>query len=262
MRYDVIPLCAHGAEISQYFGDKGLTMSRELLCLGDFTIVCFTNCCGSTVVCSALSELGLAGKPNKFLNYEFLNADAVREECDALGIASFQAYLRHCVESHSGRSGSFTMKASVQQLNFLWELGALRNFGGQAKLIWVRRRNVLSQAISLWTAEQDGLWTSLHTRSDAPTPVYDEQRNLLAARFIHEFNAWFELFFDYHGIGPLTLWYADFRDNPALLVDKLAAHYDLARPPSGSLLPVARQIRPEKLYWEELLRNHGRGESY
>ncbi|MEA2727487.1 MAG: hypothetical protein QOF70_1962 [Acetobacteraceae bacterium] len=62
MRHDVIPLCAHSTEILLHFSDNAVS--------ADETIVCFTNQCGSTLLCSALSSLG-PGNPRGKDNYEF-----------------------------------------------------------------------------------------------------------------------------------------------------------------------------------------------
>jgi LPS sulfotransferase NodH len=252
-------MCDHCSGILDHFGADSILQGEDVDVTGNLTIVGFTNRSGSTVVCSALSRLGLAGSPNKYLNYEFLNSDAVSDATNVGGIDSFLGYLQDCVARYSSSRNCFTMKASIQQLNFLLESGVLRKFRTMPKFIWVRRRNVLAQAISLSTAVQDGMWTSLHDRSGLPSR-FDEESVLLMARSIYEANAWFEMFFDYHGICPLIVWYEDFAENETRLLADLAQFfalvaYDLA----PSALPVAKQSTSQKVNWEKALRVSGRG---
>ena len=149
------------------------------------------------------------------------------------------------------------MKSSVQQLNFLWELGMFGRIPAAQKFIWVRRRNVFAQAVSLWTAEQDGNWTSLHGGSDR-VPEFDEERILLAARTIYEANAWFEMFFSYHDIQPLVVWYEDYADDETRLIAGLKQHYGISAEPGISALPVARQTSSQKVLWANSLHRSGR----
>jgi LPS sulfotransferase NodH len=124
--------------------------------------------------------------------------------------------------------------------------------------IFVRRRNVIAQAVSLWTALQDGCWTSLHNVLPHALPEYDELKILQHVKQIYESNAHFEMFFDYHGITPLQLHYEDFHNDESQLLVQLADYYRCDDPPTASALPIARQITRQKLDWERMLRSAGK----
>ncbi len=254
MLHDVIPMCDHAAQIATHFAGNLRPTGRPIRLDGEFTFVCFTNRCGSTMVCSAMSRLGLAGRPNGLLNYEYLHCDAVRAEAATVGVTGLESYLQYCVDNYAAPSGSFALKTSVQQINFLIELGYLAKSLAGAKVIWVRRRNVIAQAVSLWTAMQDGRWTSLHDQPAAVSPVYDEVAILQTARSIFEGNAWFEMLFDYHRIAPIMIWYEDYADDEAGLLAGLASCYARDVPPGASALPVTRQSTAEKIAWESAVR--------
>lgn len=254
MLYDVLPLDDHAIEIERYF--RG-----QLLADGDApyaprtAVVCFTNRCGSTLVCSALSQIGIAGEPDQFKNYEFLNAQSVVEKSRRLQFTSFEEYLRACAVEHAGSEGWFTVKSSIRQLNHLVESGLLQRMTPAPVVIWVRRRNVLAQAVSYWTAHQDGAWTSLHPPQSGVAPRYDEVAITRVARDIYTDNALFEMFFDLHGVEPLQLWYEDVAQNHQALISQLAEAFGVSNiRPSASRLPVARQTSLEKATWEQGVR--------
>jgi LPS sulfotransferase NodH len=247
-------MCVHSEQIAAHFAGNLMPTGHPIRHGGELTIVCFTNRCGSTMVCSAMSRVGLAGRPNGLLNYEFLHCEALRGDTESVGVTSLQGYLQYCVDHYGSPSGSFTFKTSVHQFNFLIELGYMETALAGAKVIWVRRRNVVAQAVSLWTALQDGRWTSLHDQPPAPSLTYDEVGILQAARSIYEDNAWFEMLFDYHRISPITIWYEDYASDEAGLLAALAPHYSLSSPPGESALPVIKQVTAEKAIWESSVR--------
>jgi LPS sulfotransferase NodH len=254
MRYDVLPPDTHAQEISQLF--EGALLSDGDPGYGGRTIlVCFTNRCGSTVVCSALSRLGLAGLPNTFRNYEFLNANAVAASTEQHGHPTFEDYLRQCAEQHRGRAGAWTFKASPQQLNFLIESGLLTRMTNDLTVLWVHRSNLIAQAVSLVTAMHDRRWTSLHDGVEADEPAFDEGAILAAAKALGEQNALFRLLFDLHRINVTQLRYEDYADDEAGLGATLARRFGAV--PDGarhSALPVQRQSNPHKAEWERRVR--------
>jgi LPS sulfotransferase NodH len=254
MLHDVVPMCDHTMQIANHFAGNLIPSDRKLRREGELTIMCYTNRCGSSMVCSALSRMGLAGRPNGFLNYEYLHYDAVRAEAGNADAPGLEGYLQYCIDRYGSPGGSFTLKTSVQQLNFLIELGYMDKALTDARILFVRRRNVIAQAVSLWTVLQDGRWTSLHKPPAAPPPTYDPVGILQIARSIYEGNAWFEMLFDYHAITPITIWYEDYADNEAGLLSALAPHYARILPPGESALPVARQATAEKCAWESAVR--------
>lgn len=255
MRFDVLEEDVHAARIRELFTGR-LRSDKTTPYAPTTVVVCFTNRCGSTYVCSALSELGLAGAPNSHLNYEYLNHDAVAEYQQADGHESFEDYLRWCSGHHRGRAGAWTLKASVRQLNFLIETDLLWRMSPRVVFIRVRRRNVVAQAVSLWTAAQDGRWTSLHGPATAGDLVLDEIAVLKIVRQVYEDNSAFDMLFELHGITPVEVWYEDFADRPDLLRGWLSDSVGLPVAPVGpSSLPVERQASYEKVRWERKVRD-------
>lgn len=254
MRYDVLEEDSHTRDVLRIFdgrvadGDSVLYAPRTFL-------ICFTNRCGSTLICSALSQLGVAGKPNEFKNYEFLNSDAVAASVERHGHTSFEAYLRHCAWTHAGDAGAWTLKASPRQLNFLIESGVLARMTSDLTVIHVERTNTIAQAISFVLAAHDGRWTSLHEPELVADPVLDEAQILRVGRDIQEQNALFRLLFELHGVAPLHLRYEDFASDPERLVGQLSRAFGLTSHVRPSALPVRRQVDVRKNDWERQVRS-------
>jgi LPS sulfotransferase NodH len=256
--FGIIPQGGHEQNLVDFFENCELTHVEGLAAIDHFTLVCFTNRCGSTYVCSALSQLGLAGEPDDF-NYEYLNFDKTIRISKEHGFRRFSDYLSYCVKTYSA-NGSLLVKASVDQLNFLIKAGCFRSLPKRPKLILVTRRNVIAQAISYCVALQDGQWTSLH---QAPPkgfiPKYDAAQILTVAREIMMQNAWFELLFSFHQIDALGLIYEDVAADGGALLETLHKAYGL----DGSImvqptrLPVKRQDTPLKRVWEGKIRSLG-----
>jgi LPS sulfotransferase NodH len=258
MQHEVIPKDSHANEIESHFEGR-IESGMPRPSLNRLTLVCFTNRCGSTLVCSALSRLGIAGKPQR-LNYEYFNSDVVTEESAGLGIRTFDDYVHHCIRLYSSPTGNFTTKLSATQLNWFVECGAIARLGVRPKVIFVRRRNVIAQAVSFATAVQNGEWTSLHAPNpDSASLRLDPCFVLIAAKAICEQNAIFELLFDFHDLKPMTVWYEDIAADQTTLVSDLADFLGLNSPSLGrSTLPVARQTAEHKAQWEAEIRARGR----
>lgn len=260
MFYDVLEADIHDQATRALFGERLIDDFNQLGTV-PWIIVCFTNRCGSTRLCSYLSSFGLAGDPNEFRNYEFLNEDAIRAYVDANACNSFTNYLMRCEAAHAGKH-AFTIKASPRQLNFLIESGVLARLSRPPAIVWVRRRNVIAQAISLQHAEVDRCWTSLHDAG--PTHVtdidFDAHECLCIARRIREDEGLFQFLFDAHGIRPETVWHEDVPRRPEdarrMLRDAVAPHVRrLFRRASPSRLPVEKQSASTKTEWETRLRS-------
>ena len=137
--------------------------------------------------------------------------------------------------------------AAVRRLAGLGGLGLLSElFAGQApvRFVWMRRRDKVRQAISLWRALQTRTWRLEHPAQDAGPPVLSysfDGIEHLRRRLSADDAAWGR-FFDEHEIGALELVYEeDVEPDPAGSVRRVADAIMSTVPAEWT--PAARTVR-------------------
>jgi LPS sulfotransferase NodH len=141
------------------------------------------------------------------------------------------------VEQHAAAIERFTGLRGVELLGEL--------FDGEVavRYVWMRRRDKVRQAISLWRALQTRTWRFEHPGDDAlPTLQYSfEGIEHLRRRLSAEDEAWAGLFAD-HGIDALELVYEeDVTPDPAGVVHRVADAVGAAVP--AEWVPEVRMVR-------------------
>jgi LPS sulfotransferase NodH len=261
MDFGVIPVGEHEKRLREFFSDIDLSNVPAISELKTFTFLCFTNRCGSTYLASIASQLGLAGAADALgKNFEYLNWQQVLHHSTAHSIKSFKEYFSYIVAQHSSDYGSFLVKTSVDQFNFLINAGIFKSFRKQPHVLLMTRKNLIAQSISFNVALQDGKWTSLHgpTNNEGARKVSPE-KILMGARMVGTQNVWFKLLFDFHNINAVELVYEDFQFDPAALITRLREVYGLSpdRMLMSPTLPVERQGSHLKDLWETEIRALG-----
>lgn len=190
--------------------------------------VAITPRTGSTFLCNLMQQSTVLGQPEEFLNRRGPMAQAVRRlECQ-----SALDYLALIAHRRRSANGVFAIKTTFEHLEPF--LGAQREAGlkfgellPNVSFIYLDRRSVLAQAVSLTRAEMSGLWHKRVTgavRTDAqrPTLEFDAQAidkritNILRGRML------WERFFATYGIEPLRLSYEDVVAEPMLSLAAVA----------------------------------------
>jgi len=186
--------------------------------------VWFSQRTGSTLLCRALEDTGVAGKPNEWLN--------LPPKADALAhyqVATPEALQKKLWELGSTPNGVFGLKFSFSEPHVSDLLATLRAFpGGTADLtrgevwgnafpngkhVFMTRRNKVRLAVSWWKAIQSEEW---HRQGGAaPTAKdvedaynFDAINHLYAESVMRE--AGMQAFFTEAGIVPMTVVYEDF----------------------------------------------------
>ncbi|MEL6554582.1 MAG: Stf0 family sulfotransferase [Cyanobacteria bacterium J06621_11] len=272
--YSAIPVGAHEKKTHQFFSQKQSSSaqataqtlsaqspsapptSKESPATASTLFVCFTNRCGSTLLTSKLSQFGLAGRAEKFKNYEHFNHKVISTYCNEKKINSLFDYSRSIAEAFSGPLGYFTSKVSSDQLFWLGKTGVFGKVFQSPTFINVKRKNVVKQAISLVIAKQSGKWTSLHpgTKSDKAL-VFDEADILKNMLQIHRSNALIDLFFSLHSITPITVYYEEIAENESYLTSLLEAELNCTLTATyENTLPVKKQATNLNTEWENRFR--------
>lgn len=183
---------------------------------------------GSSWFVDALAATGRVGNPDEF--FRELNYFEARRRYDLPPEAPLDEILRLVSRDERTPNGVFAAKLMGRQLELLrtalwtarpeWEGGGLRRaletLFGPSVFVWLRRRDLLAQAISYVKAEQSGVWRMLNKTSTDAAPreiavagVFDPLAIALTRKEFEADNARIEGFLREEGIPFLELFYED-----------------------------------------------------
>ena len=108
---------------------------------------------GSSLVQSCLERYDLDAQ-------EFFNAEGiVRQVSTDRGIKTIREYADFLADNALSSDGRFAVKGAFPALLFLYFLGEAPRLGTDWKIVFLRRKNVVRQAVSMRIAELTGQWT-------------------------------------------------------------------------------------------------------
>ncbi|MEM7134537.1 MAG: Stf0 family sulfotransferase [Chloroflexota bacterium] len=185
----------------------------------------FSQRTGSTLLCKALEETGIAGKPNEWLNVPGEPDLLVHYQVDTH--AELQDYLW---QLGSTSNGVFGLKFGFSEPRVTHHLDALRQFpdcphdANSRVIIWhhafpnsrhifMTRRNKIRQAVSWWKAIKTQEWHRENGATEAKPDLGDAYRFEAIDHLYDECSmreAGIQAFFSEGGIVPLTIVYEDF----------------------------------------------------
>jgi LPS sulfotransferase NodH len=186
-------------------------------------LICSTMRSGSYLLCEALQQTGLAGRPSEYFLEHTM--PILSRQWD---ISSYSGYLNKVIEVATTPNGVFGMKVHLHQflplLDTLQQLPWYRGLEAKALLstvfpnlayIWIMRRDKVRQAVSTLKALQTNIWF-LTDRPPMPpgeptnnTPSFDPEAIDFLLRLIErEERAWQD-YFNAHAIKPLVVIYEE-----------------------------------------------------
>ena len=221
-------------------------------------IIWFSQRTGSSVLCKALEDTGIAGRPNEWLHeyetYDLLTKYSVTD------YASLQAKLW---EVGSTPNGVFGLKVSMSEPHHTTMTEHFRKFPDcpqgaiprariwehafpNCKHIFMTRRNRARLAVSWWKAIKSGefqrpVGTARGENLKSDEFVFDAIRQLLLEVDMRE--AGIQEFFSEAGIVPLTLVYEDFVAEYELTIRRILNFLDI---------PGRDKVVIPQLYFEKL----------
>jgi LPS sulfotransferase NodH len=247
-------------------------------------LVCATPRSGSTLLCESLRKTGVAGNPLEF--FEALPETGVPrcpldylaglDDPEALGLvagappsaAPPYSDLRGCADyaEHLARvRASGTTPNGVFGAKIMWahlvDLG--RQLGsddlaalvdeqfGRPRFVWVRRRDTVRQAVSLWRAMQTQSWRAENEpAAGEPRYSYAALRHLVELLTAHD-HAWERFLGDRRHV--LTLTYEEIASDIGHAVARTFAHIGIAPPRAavGELPAMRRQADERSAEWAE-----------
>ncbi|HUY62480.1 MAG TPA: Stf0 family sulfotransferase [Candidatus Paceibacterota bacterium] len=243
-------------------------------------IVCSDRRTGGTLLCEALRRTSIAGRPGEYFN-PLLDTPAFRK--DHLGITADAEYLPRVVELSTTPNGVFGMKIHFGQLPLLLErIGAEGRAAGASpaaafaarfpglRYVWLRRRDEVRQAISLYRAQKTNIWWEF---PDEEPPLYAYQPpERETAEDVFDFEAisrcladvqstagrW-EQFFSENDIVPLRLTYEELDAAYEETVARVLRFLELTVPEHIPPKNMARQADGRTDAWVEEFRQRSRG---
>jgi LPS sulfotransferase NodH len=171
-------------------------------------MIAMTPRTGSTHLCAALAAGGKVGTPTEIFN----TRGPVPVEKKRRRVNSFAAYVD---SFNRDPGGHFLFKTGFP--DFAVVAGIYRRIFPDLRIVYLDRRDVIAQGVSLFRALASGTW---HEAADRPAQPHQD----IAAKFdLAEINrlidgleaekrAW-KRFFAAEAVAPRKLWYEDFEDD-------------------------------------------------
>jgi hypothetical protein len=207
---------------------------------------------GSSLMSAALQRYDLAFE-------EYLNPEGyVRRVAAEQPGASVNDFARR-LKTDATRNGVLTIKSSPLAILYLAAMGEIPDRIGEWKIVFLRRRNVVRQAVSGYIAEKTGAWTSSMAATGTVSEAdYAFGRILSVMDTYVANNERWERFFGLFGIEPLRVFYEDYVADLAGGTEQVARYIGVdvgAFPNAHAHQPqLESQSTPLNKIWEERFR--------
>ena len=218
-------------------------------------LVYITPRSGSTYFSHLARSTGVLGFPQEWLNFNEVESE-IRESRSA-SLAAWMAWLE---ANRSSANGVFGMEVSLAQWRMARELGDFDAMTGpRCRRVYLRRRNLVRQAISLHIAFESGVYHSFQLNDEAralrEAVPYHRGRIGRQLQILIEQEASFERQFRAAGIEPERFYYEDVAEAPDLAMRRLANLIGVEAPSvSGEQVGVERIGPGQTDEWEERYR--------
>ncbi len=180
--------------------------------------VCGTPRSGTWLLCGLLASTGVAGRP-----HEWFWRDTEDVNRRAWGVSRFSDYVARVRDAGTTPNGVFAAKLMWGYFEGLLArlgepgddvLSAIERHFPRPRFVWVRREDVVAQAVSWAKAIQTGLWHHWDTPGPHADPVYDGEQIAALAREAAEHDAAWLRWFAAHEVQPLTVRFEDLVADP------------------------------------------------
>jgi trehalose 2-sulfotransferase len=188
-------------------------------------LVCATPRCGSWFLCGLLASTGVAGRPHEWF-WRDTRASLER----AWAVRDADEYLELVLAAGTTPNGVFGAKL---MLGSVPDLSAFP----QPRLVWLRRRDRVAQAVSFSEAVQTGHWHHWDPPPRAePSYRFDEIDALL--RELEELDRGWVRWFDSLGLEPLELGYEEVVAEPRSEVLRVLEFLSIDAPTDLTVRPL------------------------
>jgi LPS sulfotransferase NodH len=192
---------------------------------------------GSTLLCDLLGRTAGLGVPTEYLNPWWLRKLAGRFGLlSADGNVPIGPYLSVLFRHRTGPSGFFGLKLQWRQGIECWHSPELRQLLRNSRFIWIRRQDVLGQAVSFAIAMATNQWHDRQAAAEGRKPVeFSPQAVHYALQYILWENWGWGQFFEANGIRPLAFTYEELLADVNGVCQRVCRHVGLDSPPEFDL---------------------------
>ena len=173
-------------------------------------IIVFQSRTGTTWLCELMKKTGVLGLPR-----ESLHANSIVSEYEEGNFQNFNHYMQESVNKHSTDNGVYAAKSGFFSLAPLFILGEFPNNIREWKIIFVKRRDVLEQAISIHKLNlnrQSASWEeSVREIKDEDYSFEEISKQI---RNVHQANQIIETMISTYGADAMNIFYEDMSENP------------------------------------------------
>ena len=222
-------------------------------------IICATPRSGSTLFCQYLTSTGVAGIPASYFRKEDLLEYAehwqILRPDGSYDFADYLAATRRAGSTDNGvlalRIMWSTLEEVTAHLSRLYpdlagnERALLEQAFGRPKFIYLRRDDVVAQAISLYRASQTGYWhiDEGQAPNQPPTFNFDAIHSFVAE--LRQDNLDWQSWFQKVDVEPLPVVYEDFAADPKTTVTEVLRFLELELPVGAELSASNRRLADE-----------------
>jgi LPS sulfotransferase NodH len=185
-------------------------------------VLAMTYRTGSTVLKDWLADTGVLGRPEEYLNTR--PGNLLDQWAATFRAEDVRSYLGSIAAHHQTPNAVFGIKAEFMQFLPVILSDSIDLIGSDVRFVYVERRDLLAQAVSLATARATGKWnTTMPVRFDDEI----DAESIVGCMFeITRRRELWERFFALAGVEPLRLVYEEMVVDPRNTIAKVAAHLD------------------------------------
>lgn len=222
----------------------------------DSYLICATPRTGSTLLCQYLSSSEVAGRPHSYFRSQDMASWAkgwriLRDN----GNYEFSEYLIAARAAASTENGVIairvmweSLKEIVAEIAKLYpacarsDMALLEAAFGQVRFIYLARRDVVAQAISLYRAEKTGYWHTVEGQKPEQPPLFDFAAIDARVKILRQQDASWRSWFQTIGVEPMVVAYEELSADPVASVQKVLDFLGVELPPYRRLEAVNRRL--------------------
>jgi trehalose 2-sulfotransferase len=199
----------------------------------DSYFICATPRTGSSLLCGLLQSTGVAGRPESYFRQPDQQAWAARWGIPSSpdGTFSYADFVRAAITAGQTSNGVFAARIMWGTLDEVTgnlatvhpdlagaDVDLLNRAFGDPRFVYLRRGDVLAQAVSWLRAEQTNVWVRETVQAEpaepAQEPHFDFGQIYKLIQLINEHNAAWQEWFTSAGIKPHLVRYEELDANP------------------------------------------------